>query len=287
MTLSLAQKRVLLTGASRGLGEAIATRLFHEGADIALVARGAGLESLVNHLAARKSLDGQKCFSIPADLSDPAEMSRVIETCKTQLGGIDILVNNAAVQGPIGPLETADWQLWRESFELNLFAPARLCQLVIPMMRLGRWGKIINISGGGATSPRPDFSAYAAAKCALVRLTETLAEELKNTGIDVNAVSPGAMNTRMLEEVLIAGPQLASREYAAAEKRNREGGASPENAADLIAMLASSSCDGITGKLISAVWDDWKQLPEQIEELGKSETYTLRRVSAPAKCATV
>jgi len=108
-------------------------------------------------------------------------------------------------------------------------------------------GKIINISGGGATGPRPDFSAYAAAKCALVRLTETLAEELKADHIDVNAVAPGAMNTRMLEQLLAAGPQAASREYADALRRRREGGTPPEKAAALVALLASSLTDGITG----------------------------------------
>jgi 3-oxoacyl-[acyl-carrier protein] reductase len=146
-------------------------------------------------------------------------------------------------------------------------------------MRRQKSGKIINISGGGATSPRPDFSAYATAKCALVRFTETLAEELKDFGIDVNAVSPGAMNTRMLDEVLEAGPRAARREYAAALNRREEGGASPENAAELVAMLASNLCDGITGKLISAVWDDWKQLPERAKELAATDAYTLRRVS--------
>ena len=145
-------------------------------------------------------------------------------------------------------------------------------------MRRRGGGKIVNISGGGATSPRPDFSSYAAAKCALVRLTETLAEELKEDRIDVNAVAPGAMNTRMLDELLSAGPDAAPREFADALKRKREGGTPPDKAAGLVAMLASSLSDGITGKLISAVWDDWEQLPQRREELKKSELYTLRRV---------
>ncbi|HZK81887.1 MAG TPA: SDR family oxidoreductase, partial [Humisphaera sp.] len=229
-------------------------------------------------LGADSTIEGQKFLPIAADLSYAPDIDRAVELCQCDLGEIDILVNNAAIQGQIGPLETADWQAWRESFDVNLFAPARLCQLVIPAMRRRGGGKIINISGGGATSPRPDFSAYAAAKCALVRLSETLAEELNDARIDVNAVSPGAMNTRMLDEVLQAGPG-ASREYAGAVKRQREGGASMENAAGLVAMLASSLCDGITGRLISAVWDDWKTLPERARELLDTDMYTLRRVT--------
>ena len=125
---------------------------------------------------------------------------------------VDVLVNNASVQGPIGPLETVDFAAWRAVFEVNLFAAAPVPAGPAVHARSGR-GKIINVSGGGATGPRPDFSAYALTKVAIVRLTETLAEELKGMAIDVNAVAPGAMNTRMLEEVLAAGPAAAPREY--------------------------------------------------------------------------
>ncbi|HZL36384.1 MAG TPA: SDR family oxidoreductase, partial [Tepidisphaeraceae bacterium] len=140
-------------------------------------------------------------------------------------------------------------------------------------------GRIVNISGGGATSPRPDFSAYAASKCALVRFTETLALEVRADKIMVNAVSPGAMNTRMLDELLAAGPDAAPREFESALKRNREGGDSPERAAGLVALLCSSLSNGITGKLISAPWDDWEHLPQRAAELVNSDVYTLRRVT--------
>jgi len=182
------------------------------------------------------------------------------------------------VQGPIGPLETVDFAAWRAVFEVNLFAAARLCQLVLPSMRASGRGKIINVSGGGATGPRPDFSAYALTKVAIVRLTETLGEELKGTAIDVNAVAPGAMNTRMLEEVLAAGPAAAPREYEAAVKRAQAGGTPPAKAAELIVWLATPASDGITGRLLSAVWDDWRGLTSRREELAKSDVYTLRRI---------
>ncbi|HET6250452.1 MAG TPA: SDR family oxidoreductase [Tepidisphaeraceae bacterium] len=269
----------VITGASRGLGETIALQFAREGASLALLARGAaGLECLLPKLRATAPRNDQQFRPIPVDLADPNDVDRAVRVCLREFDGVDILVNNAALQGPIGPLEANDWQQWRTAFEVNLFAPARLCQLFIPAMRRRGRGKIINLSGGGATSPRPDFSSYAAAKCALVRLSETLAEELKGDRIDVNAVSPGPMNTRMLDEVLAAGPDAAPREFAAALKRKHEGGSSMEKAAELVAMLASSLSDGISGKLISAVWDDWQRLPGRREELAKSEVYTLRRV---------
>jgi 3-oxoacyl-[acyl-carrier protein] reductase len=197
---------------------------------------------------------------------------------QNDLGGIDILINNAGVQGPIGKIEDVDFSAWQQTFAVNLFAPARLSQLLIPQMRRRGGGKIINISGGGATSPRPNFSAYGVSKCALVRLTETLAHELTGSGIDVNAVAPGAMNTRMLEEVIAAGPRAAAPEYEAAMSRACNGGDSPAWAAELVIFLCSRACDGITGRLISAVWDDWKNLPIQRDNLIGSERYTLRRV---------
>jgi 3-oxoacyl-[acyl-carrier protein] reductase len=203
----------------------------------------------------------------------------MLERVNSDFPTIDILINNAGVQGPIGPFESIDFNAWRDVFETNFFAPARLTQLVIPAMRAaGKGGKIINISGGGATGPRPDFSAYAASKTALVRLTETLAEELRPYAIDVNAVAPGAMNTRMLEEVLNAGRDAAPREYDAALKRAADGGVPPAKAADAVVFLASPASDGITGRLISAVWDDWANLPSHKDELAKSDVYMLRRI---------
>ncbi|HUB25880.1 MAG TPA: SDR family oxidoreductase [Tepidisphaeraceae bacterium] len=265
--MDLSGRWALVTGASRGLGAAIAKRLAAAGAKLILTARDpAGL----NQIAAE--LKGAKV--IPADLADPAQVERLLDACD----GVEIIINNAGVQGPIGPFTSADFNAWQAVFQINFFAPARICQrLIEPMKKIGR-GKIVNVSGGGATSPRPDFSAYGAAKCALVRLTETLAQELAGTGIDVNCMAPGAMNTQMLEQLLAAGPAAASREYAKALKQKQSGGASPESAAELAAFLASPASDGITGRLLSAVWDNWAVLPARREDLRNSDIYTLRRI---------
>ncbi|MDB5332800.1 MAG: fabG 5 [Phycisphaerales bacterium] len=280
MNFPLLNKIALVTGASRGLGAAIAQQLAHDGASLALVARdAAALESFLPRLRDARVAQTQQFRFFPADLSQESQSRSVAEAVTNQMGGVDILVNNAAIQGPIGAIDAVDWNAWRAVFDVNLFAPALLSQLLIPVMRSRGGGKIINLSGGGATGPRPDFSAYAASKCALVRLTETLAEELKSQRIDVNAVAPGPMNTRMLDEVLAAGTSAAPREYAAAVERKRGGGTPPDRAAALVAWLASPASDGITGKLISAVWDDWETLAERRDELAGSDVYTLRRVT--------
>jgi NAD(P)-dependent dehydrogenase (short-subunit alcohol dehydrogenase family) len=207
-----------------------------------------------------------------ADLGEPEQVERLAEFCGD---GVEILVNNAGVQGAIGPFAAADLAGWRKVFEINLFAAVRLCRgLIEPMRKRGR-GKIVNLSGGGAASPRAGFSAYGASKCALVRFSETLAQELAGTGIDVNCMAPGALNTGMLDEVIAAGP--GEREYERAIKQRAGGGASMERAADLAAFLASPASDRITGRLISAVWDKWPELAAHREELG--DIYTLRRIT--------
>ena len=264
---ALLNKTALITGASRGLGREIALAFSRAGADLALCARHAfdcagATTKVTTHVA---------------DLSDVQACAPLIDAVLSAHGKIDILVNNAAIQGPIGSLETVRFAEWQSVFNVNLFAPARLCQLVIPRMQQ-TGGKIINLSGGGAATPRPHVSAYGSSKCALVRLTETLAIELKSARIDVNAVAPGPMNTRMLDEVLEAGRSAVPLEFDAAEKRKREGGAPLEKAAELVTFLASPASDGITGRLISAVWDEWKSLARRRDEIEGTDLYTLRRV---------
>jgi NAD(P)-dependent dehydrogenase (short-subunit alcohol dehydrogenase family) len=144
-----------------------------------------------------------------------------------------------------------------------------------------RQGKIINFSGGGATGPRPNFSAYSASKAAVVRLTETLAEELRPFNVQVNAVAPGAINTGMLEEVLAAG-EAAGVELAAAQSRKTQGGTPIELAARLVVFLASGASGSLTGKLISAPHDNWQNWgTEDLARLDGSPWYTLRRMDEP------
>ena len=113
-------------------------------------------------------------------------------------------MNNAGVYGPKGPIEEIDWSEWVQAIQINLFGTVLMCRTIIPHFRSRGYGKIINLSGGGATNALPRLSAYAASKAAVVRMTDTLAEELKDANVDVNAIAPGALNTRLLDEVLEA-----------------------------------------------------------------------------------
>jgi 3-oxoacyl-[acyl-carrier protein] reductase len=150
---------------------------------------------------------------------------------------------------------------------------------LIPHFKQAGRGKIVILSGGGATNPLPNISAYAASKAAVVRLMETLAEELRPFRVDVNAVAPGALKTRLVDQVLAAGPEKVGAAFYAKNLQWAEKGATPlDLGADLCVYLASIESDGITGKLISAQWDPWARLQAYREVLAKSDIYCLRRI---------
>ena len=275
MSNSLQGRVAFVTGAGRGIGRAIAAVLAGEGAIVTTVSRTAG--EIAETVRQIEEAGGQAIY-FQADVADYESISSVVEQVLDRFGRIDILVNNAGIQAPIGPLVTNDWQAWAANIGVNLIGTFNCCHAVLPGMIARKAGKIINFSGGGATGPRPNFSAYAAAKAAVVRLTETLAEEVKVHHIHVNAVAPGAVNTRMLDEVLQAG-DLAGAEWEAAQKRQDAGGVPPELAARLVTFLASDAANGLTGKLIAAPYDDWAGWSEEtIGELSTTSWLTLRRI---------
>jgi len=268
---------VLMTGASRGLGRALATAFWEAGAHLLLVdRRQEGLDAVAAELQPRPS---QHVWTLPVDLADADGAERIVSAARTWWPRVDVLVNNAAIQGPIGPLSGNDWGSWVVTLQVDLVTPAALCRLVTAWMTEQGGGSVINISGGGATSARPNYSAYATAKTGLVRLSETLAEELRPHGIRVNCVAPGTMATEMLGETLKSGPDVAgTQEYEVAARVLGEGGTAMRRATDLCLFLASSASEGVTGKLISALWDPWERLQEYRGDLDGSDIYTLRRI---------
>lgn len=280
MTTPLLGKVAVITGANQGLGLEIARNYLAEGASLALCARnGQLLEDACSSLAETAS-PNQRVFGLAADVSKEADVSRFISETFREMGRIDILVNNAGVYGPKGEIEAVDWTEWVRSIEINLFGSILMCRSVLPHFKAQRSGKIIQLSGGGATNPMPRISGYAVSKAAIVRFVETLAEEVREYGIDVNAIAPGALNTRMLDEVIEAGPDKVGKVFYERSLKQKEGGGSPlDVGAGLAVFLGSDASNGITGKLISAVWDRWKDWPAHLEDLNKSDVYTLRRIA--------
>ncbi len=276
--MKLSGKTCVLTGAPGGLGSRIAARFWKEGASLFLTGRSAdALAKITDSLPAAASVV-QKLRTFPADLSRADVAAEIISEAKETFPALTILVNNAAVQGPIGPLWTNSLEEWERAIVVDLLVPAQLCAEAVRWMLHQRYGKIINISGGGAATPRVHFSAYACAKTALVRLTETLAHETRTNGIDVNALAPGLLNTNMNRQVLAAGPERAGLSEYEKHRERADPDLAFDKAVDLAVFLASSASDGITGRLISAIWDPWQSLQQRREELAGTDIYTLRRI---------
>ena len=267
----------VITGGTRGLGELLVNRFWHAGFSLVVSARQE--DDIYKVLKGLPKRVDQKALAIPCEMGSSTHITEFIGRVKSACAQPAVLINNAAMQGPIGPLSVNDFSAWQQAVQVNLLAPVSLCQGLIPLMTSSGGGSIINLSGGGATGPRANFSAYATAKAGLVRFSETIAEELRPAGIRVNCIAPGAMKTDMLAEVLYQAHGAGEEEHSLASKVFEEGGASMERVADLALFLASDASKGITGKLISAVWDDWEHWPEHLSELSTSDAYTLRRIT--------
>jgi NAD(P)-dependent dehydrogenase (short-subunit alcohol dehydrogenase family) len=279
MTYDLTGRSAIITGASQGLGLAIARAYVTAGASVLICARDASTIA-----AAREELESlrtgaTRVFAEAADVANEDDVARVVNRAISAFGTIDILVNNAGIYGPLGAIEEIDWQEWVRAIEINLLGSVLFCRAVVPQMKRQGSGKIIQLSGGGATNPLPRISAYAASKAAIVRFAETLAEELREHRIDVNSIAPGALNTRLLDEVLAAGPErVGAAFYERSLKQKESGGAGLDAGAELALFLASAASDGITGKLLSAVWDPYAELPQHLDDVTKTDIYTLRRI---------
>ena len=190
------------------------------------------------------------------------------------------LVTAAGVQGPIGPLVDCDMKDWVKDLSINLLGTVFAVKYFARELISGNHrGRIVLLSGGGATSPQPRFSSYGAAKAAVVRFGEVMAHELKEHKIAVNSLAPGGINTQFTEEVVKAGPDRAGREaHERALEQKTSGGTSVDKPASLCSYLMSESAEDVTGRLISAVWDPWSHLHEHVAELQGSDIYTLRRI---------
>lgn len=269
----------LITGASQGLGQAIARQFLTEGANVLICARSPGpLAAARDHLS-RFVTPQQRVLAKQCDVSDETQVSSLVSFALSELGSIHVLVNNAGIYGPMGPTESVPWEDWKNAIEINLYGALHPTRALTPQFKKAQAGKIIFISGGGATNPLPNISSYAASKAAVVRLMETIALELKPFHVDVNAIAPGALKTRFVDQVLQAGPEVVGESFYAKNKKWAEEGATPlELGASLAVYLASNESNGLSGKLISAQWDPWQTLHQHQSELSQSDIYCLRRI---------
>ena len=254
MDLKLKGKSVLVTGASKGIGKAIAEAFAAEGARVALTARSKNeLESLAAAIHDR----GGEAIAKAADVTNPAEVHALIEYVIAQFGTVHVLVNNAGgVQDGFPKFDDVSDADWLKTFDVNLFSAVRLTRGVLPYMRRQHWGRIINMSSELALQPDADMPHYAAAKAAILNLTKSLSKACASDGILVNAVSPSVIATPSVEEMAeetakrmgISAAEVLARFLA---KRRphlelRRPGAVEEVAA-VVLFLASESASFMTG----------------------------------------
>ena len=269
----------LITGAGRGIGRAIALAYAKEGAKLALAARTR--RDLEQTAQQAQALGASTCI-VSVDVSDPTQVEDMVRYTVEQFATIDILVNNAGIAGPVGPLQENDMAAWIQTIQVNLIGTYLCCRAVVPIMHKQSRGKIINLSGAGATNAWRNLSAYGVSKVAVVRLTETLALELEGLNIQVNALGPGSIHTQMWEELRDSAHMAGDTQlYALGQRVTSGGGASLERAAALAVFLASDASGTLSGRLISAVTDDFPNLPTQIQRIMASDALTLRRVDLP------
>lgn len=262
-------KNILVTGAGRGLGKRFAIGFANLGARVGLLARSKA-EIDAAHLEIEHN--GGNALRLRADVCDLELLMTSVDRMRVQYGDIDAVICAAGILGPIGPFLTSTPRLWNDAIHVNLLGVANTLRAVAPQMALRRSGKVVVLAGPGAETTRPCLSAYAAAKTGVVRLVETVAEEIRDSNVQINCVAPGATYTSMTDEILRASDIVSEKELALASQARANGGTPPEQQMDLLQFLLSDKSNHVSGKLIY-VQDDWKKFVN-----GPANGYTLRRV---------
>ena len=274
--MKLSNKIAIITGSGRGIGRAIAIAFAKEGAKVSLVARTISELEETSQLIEEY---GSTSLVIPTDVTQPSSVASMVQETVSQYGRVDILVNNAGVPGPIGALQNNKIDDWIKTIQVNVIGPYLCCNSVVPLMTNQGGGKIINLAGAGANNAWANLSAYCTSKAGVVRMTEVLALDFEDKNIQVNALGPGAIHTRMWEELRNGAEAAnATKIQEIGDRVLSGGGASLENPAELAVFLASDDSGKLSGRLISAVTDDFNNIASKIPEIMESEAFTLRRL---------
>jgi NAD(P)-dependent dehydrogenase (short-subunit alcohol dehydrogenase family) len=272
--MSSATKVCLIIGATGAIGRAITKRFSEDSARLALTYHSEPPQGCAD----KPTVSQLQTTFYRLDITNFGDVESVVRQVETDFSGIDVLINCAGVIGPIGRLEETDPREWNRALEVNLTGAVNLARAVLPAFRRRGHGKMIFFSGGGAAYGRPFLTAYSSAKAALVRFVESLAQELEGANIQVNAIAPGPIMSRMWEEMRAAGAAGGPKLLAELAQMEETGGASADRAAALAVFLASERSNRVTGKLISAIWDDWGSIESKMDKLVGSEAWTLRRI---------
>lgn len=254
-----------MTGASRGVGRHIAFALAAEGAHVALAARDADrLREVQDEIESRGGAASTHVF----DAADAVATKRLPDAVEPRCGPVDILINNAGVNGDGTPFATRNIDRWWEVFEVNVRAPAILCRAILPGMLARGHGRIVNVSSGLGNIAWPNTSDYAASKAALTRLTEVLAAELKGSGVHVFAISPGTVQTDMTRAIPLF--------------RDWTDWDSPEACGALCVAIATGALDALSGRFLG-VREGIEAFIASADDIVEREMHVLRMSRLPTR----
>ena len=271
-------KTILITGANKGLGYYIAEHFAKKDAELILCGRNIKK----NYIAKKKlsKLTNKKIYFVKLDVSNIKSVDSFFKKIFKKYNKIDVLINNAGIYGPIGRVDDLDWKKWVETININLLGSIYFIKKIIPHFTKNKYGKIVQLSGGGAASPFPNFSPYSVSKVGVVRFIENIAIELKNRKIYANSIAPGTIDTGMLDKVIRASPSKVGKEfYNKSLKHKKNGGTDVNKILELVEFLSHKKSDGISGKLISVLWDNWREFHKFKKQLKNSDVGTLRRLA--------
>ena len=254
MDLGIKGRRALVTGASLGIGRAVAEELAREGCDVAMVARTEDTLRRAADDIARAT--GRRVLAVPADASVPEAIIEAVQQATQELGGsIDILVNNAG-STPEDGIDRVDFAKWQYSIALKQFGYARFAQLVLPAMRAQKWGRIVNVIGRSGHQPRPVYLAGGAVNAGLLNFTKALAEDCAKDNILVTGVNPGPIDTprwRSLREAAARTHGITANQYdgraIASVPLGRIG--TSEEVAAVVLFLCSERASFVTGEIVN------------------------------------
>jgi NAD(P)-dependent dehydrogenase (short-subunit alcohol dehydrogenase family) len=265
---------ILITGGGSGIGAAIALELDKESHSVIICGRREF--NLKNIAEKSNSIKFKTC-----DISNEKEVILFKEYVKKIFSYVDVILNCAGLQGAIGRFDKTDSKLWKKTFEINTFGTYLISKYFLQLLLNSKIKRIINFSGGGAFNAFPNYSAYAASKAAVVRLTETIAEELVEEGVSVNCIAPGFVTTEIHNATLSAGKSQAGKNYAFTMQKLNEGSVPIDVVVNCIKFLISDDAIGLTGKTISASFDKWgkKEFHSSIELINNSDLFTMRRIN--------
>jgi NAD(P)-dependent dehydrogenase (short-subunit alcohol dehydrogenase family) len=261
----------VVTGAGRGIGREIALHQARSGAKVAVLARTAGE---IDETASLIGGEGGVAISLPVDLVDRRAVEHVLDRAASELGPIDLVVNNHGSFRAFGPIWECDPDVWWQDVEINLRGTFHTCRVVAPAMLARGKGRIVNLVGGGTGNSFPNGSGYASSKTAIMRFTECLNDTTGSCGVLAFAVDPGLVRTSMTELQLFSE---AGRAYLPNIQQLFDDGVNipPSRAAALIADIAAGRFDTLAGRLLRAI-DDRELLEQEMNDIVARDTRALR-----------